>query len=159
MYDKLVEWSGKTEWVRALALPAVVADALLELAIAVSEVAEDVIKGLANVLGGFIFNKCDFRRGVKQLLLCTPYDIVKHAVLLCLMPIDALSVLFFTIAPSGFNDKVDDIGVVLSRINPKWNKTTRGKLWWKEDRESIQGTQGAFVIFISNILARLLKFS
>jgi len=103
MYGKLFKWSQEGEWVvvRLLAVPVALADALIVLAVAVSTVAEDVIKGLSNIFGGVVFYDYYFLEGLKQLLLETPYDIVVHTGRLCLMPFTTLIIsVNFTISPS-----------------------------------------------------------
>jgi len=159
MYDKLVEWSGKTGGgvVRVLAVPVVIADTLITLAMGVSEVAEDVIKGLANILGSCVFDECDFLLGVQQLLLHTPYDIVtKCVVVLCQTPLNALgSVLLFTIAPSYFNGRIDQIGKKLLGINKEWAETARGELWQKEHAKRIDDTFNWFASLLKRFQCSL----
>ncbi len=90
-YQKLIEFSGNhNTLVRFTGIPIFLCEFLLDLAIAVCMVVEPIIKGVANICGCPFFEKCKLSKGIKQIFLELPLNLLFIAVLLPLLTVGEL---------------------------------------------------------------------
>lgn len=79
--EKLINFSRKhTNIARFTGLPIALSFSLLELARAVSIIGEAFIKGIANIFGAPFSNKCEFLKGIKQIVFQFPIHLIIAAI-------------------------------------------------------------------------------
>lgn len=84
VYKNMYQASTKTNWVRLTGPFIGVTAGLLSIARRVASIAENIIKGLANILGSPFHKNCQFHVGLDQLL----GNVIIH---LYMLPLDVLS--------------------------------------------------------------------
>jgi len=148
MYDTLAGWSEKRGgWVRLLVLPVVATEALLKVATDVAEIAETIIKALANILGGVFCSKYEFGQGVNALSQGIVTILIAPLYFAIVIPWNAcMNVVSILLYPQlTFSTRAMDCDRQLSNIKGEdWYSTLRGQSWLTtpEGREHLKTAEG-----------------
>ncbi len=76
LYKSVNNTSKNARWVRLTGLGIGIVSAVLKIARQVALIAENILKGLGNVFGYFFVNQCSFQKGLYQLLIETPKNVI-----------------------------------------------------------------------------------
>jgi hypothetical protein len=115
LYEAVKDTSTKTYWIRLAAMPLGITVGLLTIATRVACFVEDFIKGLVNIFGCLFTDKCNFKKGVQQLFMDTPWQMV----LIPVSIVDAVykifvNTIYLSIRPTEFSeDKLEEISQIV----------------------------------------------